>query len=42
LTTDPVHAVPLRVNAVGAGLALPFHEPLNPTDTVAFVAMLPL
>jgi hypothetical protein len=39
--TDPVQAVPLRVNAVGTGL-LPLHAPLNPNDTVASVAMVPL
>lgn len=39
--TFPVHGVPLRENAVGAGL-LPVHEPLNPNATLAPVAMQPL
>ena len=37
----PVQAVPLSVNAVGAGL-LPVQEPLKPNDTVPFVPIEPL
>ncbi|HEY0533074.1 MAG TPA: hypothetical protein VGD29_15910 [Actinoplanes sp.] len=37
----PVHATPLRLNAVGTGL-LPFHDPLNPNDAVPLVATAPL
>ncbi|GAA1507054.1 hypothetical protein GCM10009677_44510 [Sphaerisporangium rubeum] len=39
--TFPVHVVPLRVNADGLVL-LPDHEPLNPKETEALVAMEPL
>ncbi|KOX21392.1 hypothetical protein ADK67_27270 [Saccharothrix sp. NRRL B-16348] len=41
VTGAPVHAVPLRVNEVGAGL-LPLHEPLKPNVAVAPVARLAL
>jgi hypothetical protein len=40
--TPPVQTVPLSVKLVGAGLALLFHEPLNPKDVLALVPMLPL
>jgi hypothetical protein len=36
---DPVQAVPLSVKEVGAGLVELFHEPLNPNDVFAPVAM---
>ena len=37
----PVHATPLRLNAVGAGL-VPVHEALKPNDVVPLVATEPL
>ena len=40
VTGLPVHATPLSVNAVGAGL-LPAHVPLKPNDAVPLVAMVP-
>jgi hypothetical protein len=40
--TPPVHATPFMVNAVGTGLLLLFHEPLNPKLVEAPVASAPL
>ena len=40
VTGLPVHATPLSVNAVGAGL-LPAHAPLKPNDAVPLVATFP-
>jgi hypothetical protein len=37
----PVHSTPLRVKLAGTGL-LPAHEPLNPRDALAPVAMVAL
>ena len=42
LVTPPVQTVPLSVKPAGVGLLLLFHEPLNPNDVLALVAMLPL
>ncbi len=39
--TAPVHATPLTVKAVGAGLE-PVQEPLNPKLAVPLVAIAPL
>src|SRR5690349_19547964 len=40
VTGLPVHATPLSVKAVGAGLD-PAHVPLKPNDAVPLVAMFP-